>query len=60
RGLAMEAESLARLGRHGEALAAADQLLAEWSDAELEAPLLAQALEISGRAGARATPRGGN
>jgi len=60
RGLAMEAESLVRLGRHGEARAAADQLLAEWSEAEVDEPLLAQALEISGRAGARATPGGGN
>jgi len=60
RSLAMEAESLARLGRHAEARAAADRLLAEWSDAAPEEPLLAQMLEISGRTVAPVAPRGGD
>jgi hypothetical protein len=58
--LATEAEALARLGRHGEARAAADRLLEEWKDAAPEEPLLARALAISGRARAPALPRGGN
>jgi tetratricopeptide (TPR) repeat protein len=58
--LATEAEALARLGRHGEARAVADQLLEEWKDAAPEEPLLARALAISGRAGAPALPGGGN